>query len=170
MSDGPWIDTHTGEMWSYRDRDRWGRATRSVRNDALWDALVAERSGFVDLCREWCAAAVADGWSIKPTYGDHEAVERAFTLERDGFKISGIARMDSGTGMPSAGIHIWGSDHLAIKPPLTYDWEAIKRGAATCSKCGANPIETERVGFAGRYCAPCATVERPKIETPGWAE
>ncbi len=167
MSDGPWIDTVVGVMWTQPPgSDHW---TPSIRNDALWEAKTAERVAFVNLARTWALAAVIDGWSSRPTY-DHEPVEQAFTLERDGFKISGLARPGTDKSLPCAEIHIWGPDRLAITPPLTYDMDAIRRGAETCSKCGAHPIATERVGFAGRYCAPCAAIDRPLIEVSGWAE
>lgn len=168
MSDGPWIDTHEGTMWTQPPgSDHW---TPSIRNDALWEAKTVERTGFVNLARQWALDAVNDGWTVRPTYGDHEPVETAFTLERDGFHISGLARPGTEKSLPIAAIHIWGPDKLAIKPPLIYDMEVIRRGAETCSECGAYPIATECVGFAGRYCGPCAGIVRPLVETPGWAE
>src|SRR6185437_538235 len=37
--------------------------------------------------RQFRDAAVADGWSIAPTYGDSESVERAAKLRRDDFTM-----------------------------------------------------------------------------------
>jgi len=51
----------------------------------------AERETFKAEIEQWRDAAVADGWSIKPTY-QSEVVEQAASLERDGFHAQVIAR------------------------------------------------------------------------------
>lgn len=166
MTYGPWKDSGVKGLWTYKTDDTGRRI--SIRNEELHKRLDAERTVNRALCQQWRDAAVADGWAIEPTYA-HEPQEQAFRLRRDGYVIQGLARpAHPEWGMPAPSIYIWGPDGLAIEPPLVYDSAAILRGVETCSKCHAHPVETERVGFAGRYCAPCATIVRPQIERPGW--
>lgn len=118
-------------------------------------------------------AAVADGWSIAPTYPSHEPAEQAATLNRDGFIMMVLARPKSGgnTGnwTCSASVHIWGPDGMAIPPPPLYDWAKISAGVTTCGYCGAHPVKTERVGFAGRACPTCRPIEGAKLPR-NWAD
>lgn len=168
MIAGPWRDTLEGAMWSYpKGHGRWPLKP-GIRNDALWSAKRQERLGFVALCREWKRAAEADGWLFAPTYGDHESVDRAFRGFREGFTIQGIARDGDDKMLPSATIHIWGPDSLAVEPPLTYDMNEIRRRVRSCGYCDATDVDTVRVGFAGRVCADCDPKVRPSIERPGW--
>jgi hypothetical protein len=125
--------------------------------------------------REVCAfrdAAVADGWSIEPTYGRHEAVDRFATLRRDGFTMHAKARTkdkDWQKWKYEAEITIWGPDGMVLKPGATaYDWAAIQAAVRTCNLCGATDVDTERYGFAGRCCAGCLPSARSKYERPGW--
>ena len=104
-------------------------------------------------------AAVADGWSIRPTYEGNEPVEFAATLDRDGYTMQIITRPQ----YAKASIYIWGPDGLAIKTPAEYSWSEIAHGVEKCNYCGAYSVKTERVGFAGRACAKCAPVEKKKL-------
>lgn len=153
----PWDDGDgVSGLWRGRERD-----------EAIYQQICERRGEHVRLCNEWRTAAEADGWEFRPTYAS-EPVEHAFRGERDGFTIQGIARPGDARHPPSASIHIWGPDSLAVRPPLTYDMDAIRRGARTCGYCGAEDVETARVGFAGRCCRTCLPVVRPQIERPGW--
>jgi hypothetical protein len=141
---------------------------KKPRNETVFRQIVDRRTEHLRLCREWREAAEADGWEFQPTYMT-EAVERAFRGTREGFVIQGICRSGNERyPAPSASIHIWGPDGLAIKPPLTYDMEAIRRGVRVCGYCGADDVDTVRVGFAGRCCRACEPTVRPRVETPGW--
>lgn len=168
---GPWIDTVEGQMWTPAPGGRPFRpAGPSTRNDALWEAKTLERRAFVALAHRWREAAIADGWNAEPSYGDHEPLERAWRLTRDGYVIQGLSRAGDDKSLPTASVHIWGPDGLAIEPPLEYDLAAIRRGAETCSECGACPVRTERVAFANRVCGECAPAARRALETPGWCD
>ena len=167
----PWADTVVGKLWTPAPGGRPFRpAGPSTRNGALWHAKTAEREAFVKLALEWRDAAVADGWDMEPTYGDHESVDTAWRLRRDGYSIQGISRPGSDKELPTAGVSIWGPDGLAIHPPLEYDWEAIRRGAETCSECGKYPVQTVRVAFANRVCGECSPAARARLEVPGWCD
>lgn len=120
------------------------------------EKAVAEATAF----RE---AAIADGWSCRPTYQDHEPMERAATLERDGFKIMVIARPRSANLNPSGDVCGWGPDRLAIRMPKVYDWATIQAGARTCSVCNTSDVETARFGFAGRACLTCQPSAEAKL-------
>ena len=121
-------------------------------------------------------AAMADGWKCLPTYGDHEPVERAAKLTREGFTMSIISRSshDPDHQHPGpvwhyeANVHIWGPDGLAIAPPPAYDWNAIIASVRHCNYCNANDVDTKRVGFAGRCCDKCLPEQKKKLEFPGW--
>lgn len=162
----PWSDEGVEGLW------KRGPGGASVRDEAKHNRLTQQRERNRLLCVEWREAAEADGWVFHPTYGDHEPVEHAFRGEREGFVIQGIARPERDVGRnrygPEASIHIWGPDGLAIKPPLTYDMDAIRRGARICGYCGQESDDTRRVGFAGRVCPTCDPKVRPSIEYPGW--
>jgi hypothetical protein len=115
-------------------------------------------------------AAAADGWLLRPTYGS-ESVERAASLDREGFKMMVLTRDNSekkGKWKHEAQISIWGPDGLAITPPEIYDFSEILAGTRRCGYCKTQDVETERVGFAGRCCAKCLPAMRAKIEKPGW--
>lgn len=123
---------------------------------------------------------VADGWGVEPTYGDHEPLESAARLTRDGFVCQILTRdkgpnearepRNQGLKRYETTIHIWGPDRLAIKPPYPYSFEACVAATSHCSACGARGVATERVGFAGRVCAACLPGQRRQIETPGWCD
>lgn len=165
MTDVPiWEPDPHGVLWTYVGS---GFHRKSIRNDALWAARVEVRNRNILRAAEWRDAAVADGWSIEPTY-PHESVETAWRLLRDGFQVQGLTRPESDKSMPVATIHIWGPDGLAIKVPPIYAWGPIAAGVRTCSACGATDVETQRVGFAGRVCGACLPEQRRLVETPGW--
>lgn len=137
----------------------------AIRKASKFDMASVERA------RAWRDAAVADGWSIEPTY-QTEPVERAARLSRDGFSAQIITRTpEEGHRWRTTyegSVHIWGPDSLAVKAPHPYSWERLTAGLRTCHDCGATDVETQRVGFAGRTCAACLPDARKRIETPGW--
>lgn len=137
------------------------------RNEQVFQRIKTRRAEHLRLCREWRAAAEADGWVFHPTY-QTESVETAFRGEREGFVLQGIARPGGDDKSPSASIHIWGPDGLAVRTPLTYSMGAIRKGARVCGYCSAEDVDTVCVGFAGRCCKKCEPTVRPQIETPGW--
>ena len=126
-----------------------------------------DRASF-EAAAAWRDAAVADGWSVQPTYGAHEGVERAAKLTRDGFVAQVITRTKVGKWLYEASVSVWGPDGLAVAPPNAYDWSAIVAATKRCSYCKAPDVETERVGFAGRCCAACLPAVRQCVERPGW--
>lgn len=126
----------------------------------------------VEWARAWRDAAVADGWSIEPTYGDSESVDRAARLSRVGWMAQVITRTpiegNRHANYYCGTIHVWGPDGLAVSPGHTYDWAHLVAGLRTCSACKATDVDTERYGFAGRCCAACLPTMRARTEQPGW--
>lgn len=118
----------------------------------------------LDAVIAWRDAAVADGWDHKPTYSS-EAEERAATLNREGYVAHILTRSRSHTGkwLAEAKVSVWGPDGLAIRVPTVYDWSQIKSAVEKCHYCGAQPVKTKRVGFAGRACITCAPIEEGKL-------
>lgn len=119
--------------------------------------------------------AVKDGWSIKPTY-DHESVEFASSLSKDGFVMSILTRTYDLNKYPKVknlyeiDISIWGSDSLQIEPPKEYDMRKIIDGMRICSHCGKTGVDTFRYSFAGRCCKDCLPALREKYEQTGWCD
>jgi hypothetical protein len=104
----------------------------------------------------WRDAAVADGWTIQPTY-EREPVERAFRLRRDGWVASGLLRPNTGKWKWCAKVDVWGPDGLRVPlPGPVYDWPALQAAVRSCEHCGAADIEPHRYSFAGRACETCA--------------
>ena len=119
--------------------------------------------------------AVKDGWLIKPTY-DRESVESASSLSKDGFSMLILTRTHDLKLYPNiknlyeAKVSIWGSDGLAIEPPLEYDMQKIIDGTRFCKHCGKTNVDTFRYSFAGRCCKDCLPAMREKHERPGWCD
>lgn len=127
-------------------------------------------AGRLDLVARYREAAVADGWSMRPTFGC-ESIEGAATLEKDGFTMQTIARPPASPGgWYHASINIWGPDRLAVKPPDEYSMEAIRAGLRCCHYCDVTDVDTQRVSFAGRCCAGCVDQQRRVLEQPGWCD
>lgn len=140
------------------------RSDRS-RDPIVYARIKARRLDHLRRAQEWKASAEADGWVFEPTYNS-EPVDHAFRGTREGFTIQGLARPGKPDRLPSASIHIWGPDRLAIKAPIEYDMAKIRAGARTCGYCGAEDVDTIRVGFAGRCCHKCEPRVRPQVERP----
>ena len=135
---------------------------------AMSDALAAAIA--------WREAAVADGWVIRPTYGQ-ESVERAASLSHpDGFAAMVLARDNRGHDRPqqcyvpsvTAEVNVWGPDGLAVETGDAYDMDAIRAGLRICKTCGASDVDTQRYSFAGRCCASCRPKMAEKHEYAGW--
>ncbi len=118
---------------------------------------------------EFRDAAVRDGWAIQRTYPNHEPIESAASLEKDGFKMMILSRPTE-LHKFDANIHIWGPDRLAIKIPDGYSWESIKDGLGVCGFCGKTKVETRGVAFANRVCEECYPEAKKKLEYPGWCD
>ena len=118
--------------------------------------------------KQFIKDAIADGWSIKPTYGDHEFVERAASLEKDDYKLMVMNRIKENYADQS--IHGWGPDGLAITVDIEYDWEQIQDAIHICGKCHKKVSHVQRVGFAGRVCVDCLADAQEKHEYPGWTK
>jgi hypothetical protein len=120
-------------------------------------------------------AAVADGWSIRPTY-DSEPVTSAASLDKEGFHMSILARINDLKRYPNVknlydiDISIWGPDSLAVEPPKQYYMEAIRKGLRFCGCCGKTDVDTVRYSFAGRCCKECQPNLRAIHEKPGWCD
>jgi hypothetical protein len=119
---------------------------------------------------EYRKAAIADGWTCEPTYGEHEPVEQAAKLTRDGFTMQIITRTKVGKWNYEASVNIWGPDGLGIEPPESYDWNQIVANLHRCSHCHKLVLETHRYSFAGRSCAECLPKLKAKHEKPGWCD
>ena len=118
--------------------------------------------------RQWRSDAIAGGWDHRPTYGESEPEERAMRLTGpDGWTAQTIARSNE-RGGAEASIHVWGPDGLAVDVPPFFDMRVLTAALRRCSRCKAENVETQRVGFAGRVCASCITDARKEVETPGW--
>jgi len=164
------------KVWLPGPPDRWGRRT-SVRDDKLWHEMHRNRlAGEVAAARQWLYAAEQDGWKARPTY-KHELVTEAFTCERDGFKIQGLARIgddpDKPHGsMPHGSITMWCDRRINVSPlPIVYPgWDAIKALTRRCPECGSEDVPTYQVAFANRCCASCLPGLRAKLERPGWCD
>lgn len=119
--------------------------------------------------------AVKDGWSIKPIY-DHESVESASSLSKDGFSMLILTRTHDLNKYPNVkniyevDVSIWGPDGLAIEVPDHYDMQKIIDGMWFCKHCGKTDVDTFRYSFAGRCCKDCLPAMREKHERPGWCD
>lgn len=117
--------------------------------------------------RQWRADAIAAGWAHEPTYGSSESEERAMRLHGpSGWTAQTIARPNEKGAQAS--IHVWGPDGLAVSVPPFFDMRVLTAATRRCSRCKAENVETQRVGFAGRVCAACITDARKEVERPGW--
>lgn len=165
----PWGEIERTEpLWTYVGPPGIGR--KSIRNDALWAAIVADRLTLIPLAHAYRDAAVADGWSLRATY-EHEAVERAASLERDGWVMLIISRAPrDDTEMPTSSVCIWAPDKAQIRPPLTYDFAAMTAATKVCTQCKAEGVETKRLAFASRVCAACEESYARTHMGPGWCE
>jgi len=115
-------------------------------------------------------SAVADGWSIEPTYPNHESQERACRLRRDGFVMQVLTRSRDKEWQKYAyetHVSAWGPDGLALKLTSPYTWEQFQSALNTCNYCGKTGVQTQRVGFAGRCCDKCLPSIQKKLEYPG---
>lgn len=126
---------------------------------------------YLDAAHAFRKAAIADGWSCVPTYGDHEPMDSHATLNKEGF-VCHVKARDRGEGKKKyryeVQVSLWGPDRLCITAPMVYDWEAIKAGVRRCGYCGQEDVETQQVGFAGRSCEKCLPSARKQDEYPGW--
>lgn len=115
----------------------------------------------VERITRWIEAAYTAGWSMRRTY-DNEPIEQACTLERDGWKAMAFLRPNN------VSLSVWGPDGLAIALTKEYDEQRLQAALRICSRCGTEDVETVRLGFAGRVCAPCRVKHAPDVERPGW--
>lgn len=130
------------------------------------------------LAAEWRAALVADGFTLEPTYGKSEPIERACkATSADGWIVQMISRpagepcYPGGPPMRRAewSIHAWAPDSLAVNVPKVVDVAAMKAAAGKCGYCH-KPGPTVRLGFAGRACPECRAAKAPTVERPGWCD
>lgn len=142
----------------YKAEGQWG-----IRKDAEADQALQS-------VRDWRAAAIAAGWAHEPTYPTCEGEDRAMRLRGPGGWVAlTLARDDRDKGRKAkADIKLWGPDGLAVRVPPLFDMAALEAGQLRCSRCKAEGVPTERVGFAGRVCGSCIEAARREIETPGW--
>lgn len=141
---------------------------------ARWNEVREARLvGEVAAARAFYAALVEDGWSLSPTYGDHEPVEHAFEAWREGYVVMGLARLGSGdASLPTGSVNAWAPNGVALTPlPIVYPgFAAIQALARRCPECGAEDVDTFRVAFANRACVNCRPALRLKLEKPGWCD
>jgi hypothetical protein len=137
----------------------------------------AERRRMLELVRAWVVAAVADGWSIGPTYR-HEPVESAARLDHAalGLKAAVLTRAAPpfccADGTPVVSLNVWDLDNVAldhgVPESFRYDRAALLAAKRTCPVCKATNVETFRVAFANRACAACLPAERARLERRNW--
>lgn len=148
--------------YPYRRAGDWG-----FRND------VDDGARALAAVLQWRADAIASGWTWEQTYAN-EAPDRAMRLHGPGGWVAQtlartVQRFNGyGATRPTAEITVWGPDGLQVPVPLLFDMDALTKALTTCSHCQTEGVATTRVGFAGRYCDPCAVKARPVVEAPGW--
>ena len=166
MTETAWKDgIDNSKLWTYSG-PKFQR--KSHRNEKLWAEIAAARRLLIAKAIAWREAAIADGWQCRPTY-DHEPMEQAFRMTKDGFIVLGLARPETHEACGSGEISAWGPDGMHIPAGETYDWPALKRAVETCQYCGAFPCKTERVAFAGRACEECGPKQRAALPR-NWAD
>lgn len=111
-----------------------------------------------DDCVQWRKDAVADGWEIKPTYGDHESVESAAELKRDGFVALVLTRLNRGKWKFEAIVNLWAPDRRHMATTFPYSWQAIK---SAFDKCHHEMDAGKNVGrcLTEYKCKKCGMVE-----------
>lgn len=121
----------------------------------------------------WRDAAVADGWTIEPTYPKTETVDQAAKLHRDGWVALVLTRGREGSPHShrwyyEAQVSVWAPDSLAVRPGDVYSWEALQAATRSCNNCNATEVKTFGYSFAGRCCEACLPAMRLQHEYPGW--
>lgn len=143
---------------------------KSVRNEEVHARLKGERLSNIEITRNWRDAAERDGWQFYPTY-NQESVDRAWSGDREGFKVMGITRTNDEKYLGTGDITMWGPDGLQIKVPTIYPGMAyFKSGLRHCKYCGNDDVETVRISFAGRCCKACHPEQAKIQEGPGWCD
>lgn len=121
---------------------------------------------------KWKADAIADGWELTPTY-QHESVDRACSLRRDGYHAMLLTR-DPIDGHwdtnPEYTIHCWCPKGIALQVPAIYSFAALVANQHVCGECGQVRSQTRRVGFANRVCDECYPKAKAQYEKPGWCD
>lgn len=129
--------------------------------------------------KAWRDAAVADGWSVEPTYAPQgkskgEPVESAAKLHRDGWTASILTRDNQDKPgrkwKYEAQVSVWDPNGRGVAPGATYDWDRLREDSLRCDKCGTLVDRVHHVGFANKACADCLPAMREKMEYPGWAD
>lgn len=169
------IPTNVSGIWK---RDPLGRG--SIRDVAKWEEMERERHRDRLIACVWRDCALADGWSLEPTY-QHEPAESHGTIAIDTrigmFKGHVMARpskrgeteRDWSLGMGE--VTVWAPDSLQIRVPLIYPGiEAIIAMTRHCNNCHADDVDTQRYSFAGRCCAACRPEMARIHERPGWTD
>lgn len=143
---------------AFQDHPKLGQAISATggRRVALWAAIAEHRKTLLPLVHKWREDAIAGGWQARATYG-HEPLEHAWSMTKEGFRVSGLSRPIPGKNgtVPLPQINIWGPDGAAIDPTEIYDWNAIQRGMNICGMCNSYPVKTRRYAFANRCCDEC---------------
>ena len=130
------------------------------------------------LAAAWRAALVADGFTLEPTYGNSEPIERACTgRTADGWVVMMIARpagepsyqRGPARRRPEWSINAWAPDTLAVNVPDAVDVAALRANVDKCGYCRKRG-PTVRLGFAGRACPECRAAKAPTVERPGWCD
>ncbi len=152
-------------------RNLWTRGPngKSVRNEARWAALELERLKEAQAAQDWFYAALADEWTAKATY-PNEPTAQAFSLEKEGFHVQGLARPSTAKMLGGGSIYVWGPDKLALRCPIIYSSEFLIKELKTCSNCNNYPVETFCYSFAGRCCKQCLPEMKRLHEKPGWCD
>jgi hypothetical protein len=170
------METPTHWPWPSDVRGLWKSnplGGPSILNKPLFREMrQARKDGEVAAAQAWRDAAILDGWDARPTY-KHEGMNRAFSLERDGWLTMGLARPgdDEAPPLPNGMITVYAPDKLQVLVPIVYPgMDVLASMARRCDKCERMDVDTRRVGFANRVCADCHPEMQAAIETPGWCD
>ena len=138
---------------------------------------IAERQRYMIRVRAWVKAAVEDGWTIRPAYGEHESVDRAASLDREGFHAMAVVRepmeatkSNAGNLYPYASLNVWGPGGMCVQHTTVYDWGKLQENLQLCQYC-EKMFEGEpyRVAFADRACQTCGPKEQGELPH-NWAD
>jgi hypothetical protein len=127
----------------------------------------------VEALDAWVAAAMADGWTSSPIYGDREDEGRARRLAKDGFVAQVYRRLPGHPQHPrwfknaELNVSVWCPAGRWVRVPEVYDFDALKAASSVCDRCG-KVAEMHHVAFASKACADCLPQMRQTHEYPGW--
>lgn len=120
-----------------------------------------------DQINQWFNDAAADGWEVTP-FMQGEPIEYSAILKKPPFKAFVFRRPDG--FLPGFkeqyGIHVWGTDGLAVRMDVRYNYDRLLQIDATCAVC--DKPRTKRLGFAAGVCDDHYEAYKHEYEPKGW--